>query len=74
MKYTILLLLGMINARMVLNSETEEALVDMEDGVEDDVEESNGLPYSSKSVKDAYLLQLDSLNTSGTNNSILIDA
>ena len=72
MKYITLLLLGVIQARF--NSETEDALLDFDEGTENDIDEQNGLPYTNKAIKDAYLLQVDQTMTSGVNNSILLEA
>ena len=41
---------------------------------EDEADEHNGLPYTNKSIHDAYLLQLDETTQNGTNNAILIEA
>ena len=73
MKYTILLLLGLAQARIHFNPETEDALMNFEED-EDEADEHNGLPYTNKSIHDAYLLQLDETTQNGTNNAILIEA
>ena len=75
MKAITLLFLGVINSKqIVFNSEVQDALENLDDEMETEVEEQNGLPYTNRSIKDAYFLQLNSQSLSGTNNSILLEA
>jgi len=78
MKAITLLLLGVISAHKInkieLNGEVEDALINFEDGMEEEIDENAGLPYSNRAIKDAYFLQTDSEISSGTNNRILLEA